>query len=65
MGSTNERENRLLWCARLFTIISYFRAILKSEWVPVILCIGVLILLLCIAGMSGKHIAEKENCIQY
>ena len=43
MGSTNERENRLLWCARLFTIISYFRAIFKSEWVPVILCIGVLI----------------------
>ncbi len=26
-GSTNERENRILWCARLFTIISYFRAI--------------------------------------
>lgn len=26
-GSMNERENRLLWCARLFTIISYFRTI--------------------------------------
>ena len=61
MGSTNERENRLLWCVRLFTIISYFRAIFKSEWVPVILCIGVLILLPCIAGMNGKHIAEKRK----
>ena len=64
-GVRMREKNRLLWCARLFTIISYFRAIFKSEWVPVILCIGVLILLLCIARMSGKHIAEKENCIQY
>ncbi|MDA2580605.1 hypothetical protein PDR31_13795 [Bacillus cereus] len=26
-GSTNERKNRILWCASLFTIINYFRTI--------------------------------------
>lgn len=29
-GSKNERKNRILWYARLFTIISYFRAIFKK-----------------------------------
>ena len=48
----------VLVCLLLSVISGQF---LKSEWVPVILCIGVLIFALCIAGMSGKHIAEKRK----
>ena len=65
MGSTNERKigyYAVLVCLLLSVISGQF---LNSEWVPVILCIGVLILLLCIAGMNGKHIVEKENGFQH
>lgn len=65
MGSTNERENRLLWCARLFTIISYFRAILKSEWVPVILCIGVLIFAPMYRWDEWKAYSRKKKKIVF
>lgn len=61
MGSTNERKigyYGVLVCLLLSIISGQF---LNSEWVPVILCIGVLILLLCIAGMNGKHIVEKRK----
>ena len=48
----------VLVCLLLSVISGQF---LNSAWVPVILCIGVLVLLLCIAGTSGKHTAEKRK----
>ena len=47
----------VLVCLLLSVISGQF---LKSEWIPIILCIGVLILHLCIVGMNGKHIVEKK-----
>ena len=50
----------VLVCLLLSVISGQF---LKSEWIPIILCIGVLILHLCIVGMNGKHIVEKKKIV--